>query len=95
MRTAIASAFFALGIVATPLAIAQDDTKEIALKDGTTLQIYKDGKMSMRDARGRVHSMKEGVQMETSDGKVIVMRGNEIWRKTTAEQLRAELYRGK
>ena len=87
MRTAIATALLALGIAATPLVFAQGDARQIALKDGATLLVFKVGKMSMRDARGNVHSMKESVQMETRDGKVIVMRGNELWRKTTAEEM--------
>jgi hypothetical protein len=94
MRSAVATAVMALGLAAAGAALADADVKEIPLKDGSTLLIFKDGKMSMRDARGRVMSMKDGMQMETKDGKVFVMKGNEIWRKTTQEQFREELYRG-
>lgn len=87
---AIAAALTAGG---TALA-AQDDAREIPLKDSTTLVIFKDGKMSMRDARGRPHAMKDGMRMETKDGQVIMMKDNEVWRKTSGERLREELYRG-
>jgi hypothetical protein len=73
---------------------AQDDAREIPLKDGTTLVLFKDGKMTMRDARGRPLAMKDGMRMETKDGHVVMMKGNEIWRKTSGERLREDLYRG-
>lgn len=66
----------------------------IPLKDGTTLVVFKDGKMAMRDDRGRPMSMKENHPMETGDGKLIMMRGNELWRKTTSEKELEDLYRG-
>lgn len=83
----------ALGLGGAALA-AQDGSREIPLKDGTTLIIFKDGKMSMRDAKGRTHSMKDGMRMETKDGQVIMMKGNEVWRRTSGERLHEELYRG-
>jgi hypothetical protein len=36
--------------------------------------------MSMEDKYGNIHYMKEGVKMETVDGKTIVMSGNEVAR---------------
>lgn len=50
------------------------------LKDGSTLYVYKDGKMAMEDKYGKSVSMKEGAPMETKDGKKIMMKGNELWR---------------
>ena len=52
----------------------------IPLKDGSTLYIFKDGKMGMEDKLGRPQSMKQGQLMETKDGKKIIMTGNEVWR---------------
>lgn len=43
---------------------------------------------------GKVLGMKEGVPMETKDGQVIMMKGNEIWRKTSTEKQWEELFRG-
>lgn len=54
--------------------------KSIELKDGSTVYIFKDGKMGMENKFGRVESMKAGHVMETKDGKKIVMIGNEVWR---------------
>ena len=56
--------------------------------------LFKDGKMATRDSKGRVSSMKENHPMETKDGKTIMMRGNELWRKTQSEKEREDLYRG-
>jgi hypothetical protein len=93
-RNALATIMVVAGLASAGAALADADVREVPLKDGTTLLIFKDGKMSMRDARGRPMSMKDGLQMETKDGKVYVMKGNEIWRKTTAEKLFEELYGG-
>jgi hypothetical protein len=49
---------------------------------------------STTDRNGKVLGMKEGVPMETKDGQVIMMKGNEIWRKMTTEKQWDELYRG-
>ncbi|WP_455153140.1 periplasmic Cu(I)/Cu(II)-binding protein CopK [Cupriavidus basilensis] len=64
-------------------ALAADPSKvekTIELKDGTTLYIFKDGKMSMENKAGKTVGMKEGVVMETKDGQQLMMKGNEIWR---------------
>ncbi|MDS4016064.1 MAG: periplasmic Cu(I)/Cu(II)-binding protein CopK [Candidatus Accumulibacter sp.] len=54
--------------------------KSIELKDGSTVYIFKDGKMGMEDKLGRATYMAPGHVMETKDGKKIIMNGNEIWR---------------
>ncbi len=54
--------------------------KAIPLKDGSTVYIFKDGKMGMEDKYGRSATMKQGVIMETKDGQKIMMKGNEVWR---------------
>lgn len=54
--------------------------KSIELKDGSTVYIFKDGKMGMEDKFGRATYMEQGHAMETKDGKKIIMNGNEIWR---------------
>lgn len=52
----------------------------IELKDGTTLYIFKDGKMAMEDRLGRTVSMKPGTEMEAKSGRKILMNGNEVMR---------------
>lgn len=54
--------------------------KSIDLKDGSTVHVFKDGKMGMENKWGRAVSMEPGHVMETKDGEKIVMVGNEIWR---------------
>lgn len=54
--------------------------KSIALKDGTTVHIFKDGKMAMEDRLGRTVPMKHGEVMTTADGQRIIMVGNELAR---------------
>lgn len=54
--------------------------KSYDLKDGSTLHVFRDGKMAMEDRFGRPFPMDQGHQMETLDGKKISMQGNEVWR---------------
>lgn len=54
--------------------------KTIELKDGSTVYLFKDGKMAMEDKLGRAMRMKEGHVMETKDGQKIMMHGDEVMR---------------
>lgn len=54
--------------------------KSYDLKDGSTLHVFKDGKMAMEDKYGRAYSMEQGHRMVTADGQTIAMQGNEVWR---------------
>lgn len=54
--------------------------REIQLKDGSTVYIFKDGKMAMEDKLGRTVSMAPGHVMETRDGQRIQMVGDETAR---------------
>lgn len=58
----------------------------IDLKDGSTLYIFKDGKMGMEDKFGRTMRMKSGTVMETKDGQKIIMHGDEVARLETLLQ---------
>ncbi len=74
---AIASGTIALS------AFAVDNSKvekSIELKDGSTVHVFKDGKMGMENKLGRVEAMKPGHVMETKDGQRIIMIGNEVFR---------------
>lgn len=57
-----------------------DAQKTIELKNGSTVYIFKDGKMAMEDKNGRAVSMKKGVVMEAKDGQKIMMHGDEMMR---------------
>lgn len=71
-------------LIAAPMvaAFANDGeiAKSVAMKDGTTLHVFKDGKMAMEDSFGRPSRMDPGVQMTTADGTVIAMVGDEVAR---------------
>lgn len=54
--------------------------KSIELKDGSTVYIFKDGKMGMEDKLGRAVRMKQGQVMEAKDGQKIMMHGDEVMR---------------
>ncbi|AXK38789.1 periplasmic Cu(I)/Cu(II)-binding protein CopK [Crenobacter cavernae] len=74
----------ALGAVAAP-AFAHDAARAAAqqiieLKDGATLYVFKDGKMSMENKLGRAFRMKPGEVMETKDGQKLMMVGDEVMR---------------
>ena len=85
MSKILLSLMLAVGVMGS--VYAADDAQQIPLKDGSTLLVFKDGKMSMRDKNGRTMSMKDGVAMETKDGKKLMMKGNEVWRRLPAEEL--------
>ena len=57
--------------------------KSIELKDGSTVYLFKDGKMGMENKLGKVVHMKAGHVMETKDGQRIIMVGNEVARLET------------
>ena len=70
-------------VAATGTALAADlanVAKSFPLKDGSTVYIFKDGKMAMEDKLGRVVGMKAGHVMETKDGQKLIMIGNEVAR---------------
>lgn len=50
----------------------------IKMKDGSSLFIFKDGKMGMENKLGRATPMKQDQVMETKDGQKIMMHGNEV-----------------
>jgi len=75
----IAAALVAVSI--SSFAFNMADVKEvIPLKDGSTVYVFKDGKMGMESRYGRAAYMKEGEVMEAKDGRKILMVGNEVSR---------------
>ena len=85
MRKLLLPCVLALGVVGA--VYAAEGERVIGLKDGTSVVVFNDGKMSMRDKLGRAHVMTEGTVMETADGTKILMKGNEVFRRTTVEEL--------
>lgn len=80
MRTLMISSLVALAFAGSAFAAGEQKTGAIELKDGSTVHIFKDGKMAMEDKSGHARVMKQGERMETKDGQIIMMKGNEIWR---------------
>lgn len=67
----------------TTTAFAQSAARAAAervfdLKDGSTVYIFKDGKMAMEDKYGKATRMAPNVVMETKDGQKIIMHGDEV-----------------
>ena len=66
---------------ATAFAVDSADVeRSVALKDGSTLHFFKNGKMAMEDKLGRAVRMKQGHVMETKDGQRLIMIGDEVAR---------------
>ncbi len=75
-------------IAASALAVDMSMVDQsIPLKDGSTVYIFKDGKMGMENKFGRPVRMKQHEVMETKDGQKIMMHGDEVMR---VELLRRE-----
>jgi hypothetical protein len=75
----------ALGVASAGVfAIDTNDVQQsIALKDGSTVYVLKDGKMAMEDKLGRPTRMQPGHVMDTKDGQRIIMIGDEVARLET------------
>ena len=54
--------------------------KTVALQDGSTLHIYKDGLMAMENAFGRPTVVASGQQLHEQNGTTITMNGDEVAR---------------
>ena len=68
-------------VTATAFAVdAAQVEKSIELKDGSTVYIFKDGKMGMEDKLGRAVRMKKDTEMEAKHGQKINMHGDEVMR---------------
>ena len=60
---------------------ARAEAKQVFdLKDGSTVYLFKDGKMAMEDKYGKAVRMKKDTVMETKDGQKIIMHGDEVMR---------------
>lgn len=77
MLVVVASSMVALSAFAVDTSKVE---KSVELKDGSTVYLFKDGKMAMEDKLGRVVRMKEGHVMETKDGQRVIMIGDEVAR---------------
>lgn len=61
--------------------VARSDAKEvIALQNGETLYVFKDGRMAKESKFGSVLHLKKGEVVQTADDKSITTVGNEVAR---------------
>jgi hypothetical protein len=90
---AVVAAFGSRSVVAAEHANAGYEP-EVSLKNGSSVIIFEDGQMSMRDSQGRPYSMAEGTPMEARDGRTIRMGRDAPSRKSRIERERDDIYRG-
>jgi len=64
-------------------AVDQSVVQVLGLKDGSTLYVFKDGKMAKADRYNRPTYLKEGEILEVRDGRKVVAVGNEVARLAT------------
>jgi hypothetical protein len=60
--------------------------KSVKLKDGSTVHVFKDGKMAMENKFGRPFRMKSGQPMQTADGLSMTMKGDEVARLSNGQR---------
>lgn len=64
-----------------PVVAADNVTESVKLKDGSVLSIDDRGHMNMFDSKGNRMTMRDGVPMETEDGRVIMMQNHALWER--------------
>lgn len=73
----ITGSLFALSAFSVDMA---NVAKSINLEDGSTVYVFKDGKMGMEDKAGRSTRMNPGQVMKAKDGTTLMMVGDEVMR---------------
>ena len=80
MKTATKALVTGLAVLAMNSAMsAEPAAEQVALKDGSTLFLHPDGTGRMVDQHGKPMSMADGIEMETADGRVILMKNKRVW----------------
>lgn len=80
---AIALAVAVTGVAAPAFArdeLQQSAPQAVSLKDGSTLYIFKDGKMARETKFGQPLPFKKNEVLETADGRKLTPVGNEVAR---------------
>jgi hypothetical protein len=79
----LALALAAVGAAAPAFArdvLPQATQQTLNLKDGSTLYVFKDGKIAKEDRFGRATYLKQGDVLELSDGRKVTVNSNEVGR---------------
>jgi len=79
-RSLVAIALSAVTVFAVAAEIdAREAAKQVIdLQDGSTLYVFKSGKMAVENKLGRAASTRPGTALTAKDGSTITMRGNEV-----------------
>lgn len=85
MKPHINTYIFALATFVAVPAFARDALSQVThftfkLKDGSTLYLFENGKMSREDRYGRAVYLKKGEILELGNGRKIPASGNEVAR---------------
>lgn len=77
----VLAAMSTIGVSVSAFAIDSAQVqKSVQLKDGSTVHIFKDGKMAMENQYGRAESMEPGTVMEATNGEKFAMQGDKVTR---------------
>jgi hypothetical protein len=68
-----------IGAFATVYAAEEAVAEKIELKDGSTLYLHPDGTSRMVDVHGKKIEMRDGVEMQLADGRMIIMENKKVW----------------
>lgn len=80
MKNAVTALVLGLTMMAfNPVSAEDPPVEQLKLKDGSTLYLHADGTGRMVDQHGKPMSMTDGVEMETADGRVILMKNKRVW----------------
>lgn len=86
---AFCAAAAAAAVATTAFDESQLVAQSVALRGGSILYVFRDGKMAMENPLGRPVSMPEGQLMFTQRGQMIIMVGNEVARLEYIQKRRA------
>ena len=80
MNNTVKTVMLALAVVAlNPARADEPPAEQLKLKDGSTLYVHADGTGRMVDEHGKPMSMADGVEMETADGRILLMKNKRVW----------------
>ena len=67
--------------LAVPAYAEEPPAEKVDLKGGSVLFVHPDGTSRMVDVHGKMMSMADGVEMETADGRTLIMLNKKVWVK--------------
>lgn len=80
IATLVAIAAISASAIASEATARREAKEVVELKDGSTLYIFRDGKMAVEDQYGRAKNVRPNSELEAKDGQTFTMQGNEMGR---------------